>query len=332
MTCCKLFLSVFLSATILPSLCAFAQFGTAGRGNLRVSVVYTDGGSVPAQTRVQLMGGASNNPIAQQFTNDRGEAEFTQLSAGNYHVVVRGEGLEDADSGIFEVDARKGSQSISVTVRRTGEDTHTDKSAAPSVSINELKVPGNAKSQFDKASQLMAKADWTGAIGRLNQAIALYPAYTGAYNNLAVAYANLSDWNHEREALQKATALDDHFVPAFVNLARLEMRERNYQAAETLLGKASTIDPSNAQTLTLLCQNQLLDKHYDEAIASAHKVHAMPHEAFAVVHYMAARAFQHESRTSDAITEFKILLQEEPSGARADAVRKELADLESKTH
>jgi len=297
-----------------------------------VRVVYTDDRSVPAQARVHLMGGASNNPIAEEFTNDRGEAGFNGLAAGSYHVVVTGEGIQEADSGIFELDARKGSQSISVTVRRTGEDTHTDKSAVPSVSINQLKVPSSAKSQFDKASQLMAKADWTGAIGRLNQAITIYPAYTGAYNNLAVAYAKLSDWNHEREALLKATALDDHFVPAFVNLARLEMRERNYQAAEGLLGKAGAIDPSNAETLTLLCQNQLLDKHYDEAIVTAQKVHVMPHKGYAVVHYIAARAYEHEDRTSDAIAAFKTLLLPEPSGARADAVRKELAEMESKGH
>ncbi len=323
---------LFLLVVLLLSTCVFAQFNTAGGGNLRVRVVYTDDRSVPAQARVHLMGGASNNPIAEEFTNDRGEAGFNGLAAGSYHVVVTGEGIQDADSGIFEVDGGKGSQSISITVRRTGEDVHTDKSAVPSVSINQLKVPSNAKSQFDKASQLMAKADWSGAIGRLNQAITIYPAYTGAYNNLAVAYAKLSDWNHEREALQKATALDDHFVPAFVNLARLEMRERNYQAAEELLGKATAVDPSNAETLTLLCQNQLLDKHYDAAVSTAHQVHAMPHKAFAVVHYIAARAFQHQDRTSDAIVEFKTLLEEEPSGPRADAVRKELADMESKAH
>jgi len=58
----------------------------------------------------------------------------------------------------------------------------------------------------------------------------------------------------------------------------------------------------------------------------------MPHAQFAIVHYVAARAYQRENRTSDAIAEFKILLQEEPTGARSDAVRKELAEMESKGH
>jgi tetratricopeptide (TPR) repeat protein len=132
--------------------------------------------------------------------------------------------------------------------------------------------------------------------------------------------------------LQKATSVDDHFAPGFANLGHLDEREQNFQAAETQYAKAAALDPSNVATLTYLCRAQLLDKHYDAAIATAHRVHGMPHSQLAMVHYIAARAYQHENRTSDAIAEFKIMLQEEPSGARADAVRKEVAQMESKGH
>jgi tetratricopeptide (TPR) repeat protein len=325
-TVCRL----LLPAALLLSLSAVAQFKNAGVGNLKVRVVYTDERAVAAHARVQLMSSASNNPIGEEFTNDLGEVEFYGIDAGNYHVVVMGEGIQDADSGIFEVDGRKGSQSISITVQRTGEGANATKPGTPSVSVNQLKIPSNAKSKYEEASRLMAKADWTGAIGRLKQAIALYPAYAEAYNNLAAAEARLGNRGRAREALQKAISVDDHFVPALVNLARLEEKDRNHGVAETLFAKAAAIDPSNAETLTLLCRAQLLDKHYDAAISSAQRVHAMPHGSFAIVHYIAARAFQHENRTSDAIAEFKTLLQEEPSGARAEAVRKELAEMESK--
>ncbi len=323
---------LLLPTVLVLSLCALAQFKTAGVGNLRVRVVYTNDRSVPAHARVQLMSSASNNPIAEQFTNDLGEVEFYGIDEGDYHVVVMGEGIQDADSGIFEVDGRKGSQSISITVQRTAEGGHDARPGTPSISINQLKIPNGAKTKYDEASQLMAKADWVGAIGRLNQAIAIYPAYAEAYNNMAAAQARLGNRSRAREALLKAVSVDDHFVPGFVNLAHLEERDQNYQAAETLFAKAVAIDPSNAEMLTLLCRAQLLDKHYDTAIATAHRVHAMPHGSFAIVHYIAARAYQRENRSSEAIAEFKTLLQEEPSGARADAVRKELAEMESKAH
>jgi tetratricopeptide (TPR) repeat protein len=325
----KLFLP---PAVLLLSLCALSQFKTAGVGNLRVRVVYTDDRAVLAHARVQLMSSASNNPIAEQFTNDLGEVEFYGIDEGDYHVVVMGEGIQDADSGIFEVDGRKGSQSISITVQRTGESAHAARHGTPSISVNQLKIPSDAKSKYDEASQLMAKADWAGAIGRLNQAIAIYPAYAEAYNNLAAAQARLGNRTRAREALLKAISVNDHFVPGLVNLAHLEEREQHYQAAEALLSKAVAVDPSNAETLTLLCRAQFLGKHYETAIEVAHRVHAMPHGSFAIVHYIAARAYQRENRGSEAIAEFKTLLEEEPSGARADAVRKELAGMDNKTH
>jgi len=324
-TCHKL----LLPAVFLLSVCSLAQFKTSGVGNLRVFVVYTDDRAFAAHARVQLMSSASNNSVMEQYTNDLGEVEFYGIEAGDYHVVVTGEGIQETDSGIFEVDGRKGSQSISIPVKRTGEGGHTAKPGGPSVSVKQLKIPSDAKSKYDEASQLMATGDWAGAIGRLNQAIAIYPAYAEAYNNLAAAQVRLGNRGEARQALQKAISVDDHFVPSLVNLAHMEETDQHYQSAETLLTKAVAINPPGVDTLTLLCRIQFLDKHYDAAIGTAHRVHAMPHASYAIVHYIAARAYQRENRSSDAIAEFKTMLQEEPSGGRADAVRKELSTREN---
>lgn len=318
---------LLLPAVLLLSLTAIAQLNS-GVGNLRVRVTYSDGRPAEARLRVQLMNSASSNPMGEEFTNDQGEAEFYAIDQGDYHVLVTGDGMQDADSGIIEVDGRKGSQDVSITVQRAADGAN--KPGGPSVSVNQLKVPPDAKSKYDEASQLMAKGDYAGAIERLNQAIAIYPSYVEAYNNLAAAYTRQGEWVKAREALQKATTVDDHFAPGFVNLGHLEERDQNFQAAEDEYAKAAALDPANVRTMTYLCRAQLLDKHYDAAIATAQRVHGMPHYQLAIVHYIAARAYQHENRTADAIAEFKIMLQEEPSGPRADAVRKELAELDGK--
>ncbi len=46
---------------------------------------------------------------------------------------------------------------------------------SPFRSRNQLKIPSDAKAKYDEASQLMAKADYAGAVERLNQAVAIYP-------------------------------------------------------------------------------------------------------------------------------------------------------------
>jgi tetratricopeptide (TPR) repeat protein len=309
-------------------------FGRADVGNLRVRITYSDDRATTVRARVRLFAAGASEVVAEGFCNDAGMVEFNAVPVGGYHLIVSGEGLQETDSGSFEVDSRKTTQSIFVAVRRTGENNAATggKPGTPSVSVDQLRIPEEARNKVNEANQLMAKADWVGAIGRLNQAIAIYPTYAEAYNNLAVAHARLGNRSRAREALLKAISVDDHFVPGLVNLSHMEEREQHYQAAETLLSKAVAVDPSNAETLTLLCRAHFLAKHNDTAIDVAHRVHAMPHGSFAIVHYIAARAYQRENRTSEAIAEFKTLLQEEPSGARADAVRKELADTESRGH
>jgi hypothetical protein len=99
--------------------------------------------------------------------------------------------------------------------------------------------------------------------------------------------------------------------------------------AETLLNKATAADPSDAQTLVLLANVELLNQHLDAAIANCRKVHAMSQNSHALAHYVAGRALEHENHPKEAVVEFRMFLQEEPSGPRADAVRKEMGSLQA---
>ena len=299
-------------------------------GNVHVYVTYLDDRATNGQVKVGLIGGSNGVQVAETYTNDRGQAEFLDVTLGNYHVVVSGQNIQTTESEMFEVDARKGSQSIYVRVRPAAEiDSRRATGAGGAmVSASDLRVSKKASQEFDKATKLIAKQEWKKAIDQINKALALYPGYAEAYNNLGVVYARLGDSVKEREALQKAIAANDHFAPAFVNLARMEMKEHNFAAAEADLNKATAADPTDPRTLALLAQAQLLDVHYEDAIASARKVHSMSHESYAVVHFVAARACEKLNRLADAVSQLKLFLTEEPSGERATAARQEMAALQ----
>jgi tetratricopeptide (TPR) repeat protein len=298
-------------------------------GNLHVHVVYPNDRGAGLHLRVRLMSGSGGTPISENFTNDQGRAEFTQVPIGQYHVIVTGDGIEDTDSGEFEIDRRKTSQDLFITVRSSESTTHSSAGGSSSVAAVDLNVPDSARKEFDEASKAMASQEWTKAIQRLKHAISIYPQYAPAYNNMGVAYGRMNDTAQERQALEKAISLNDHFVPAFVNLAKLCLRERDAVRAETLLENALRAEPTNAVTMTLLAEAQLLNKRYDAAITSARNVHAIPHQNLAVVHYIAARAFEHENRLPDALAELQVFLTEEPKGVRADHVREEIVRLKN---
>jgi Tfp pilus assembly protein PilF len=314
---------------------ARAQVGrntdSGSNGNVHVHVVLANDRSAGMHLRVQLMAGGST-PVSEMFTDDRGEAEFNMLPVGEYHVLVTGSEIEPADSGMFEVDRRKMSQTLYITVHsRSDSKSNNAGSGGTSVAVVDLDIPADAKKEFDKASDAMARKDWPGAEQQLKQATAIYPRYALAYNNLAAVYSHMNDGIHQREALEKAIALNEHFVPALVNLAKLCLQDGNSPRAETLLQSALLAEPNNASTMMLLAQAQLLNKHFEAAVVTARDVHSIPHQGLAVIHFIAARAFERQNRPQDALIELRMFLTEEPTGARADQVRKEITRIEHQT-
>src|SRR5580700_4012070 len=165
----------------LPLLRACAQLPT---GNIHVYVTYPDDRVPSAQLKIALIG--SGNQVAETYTNDHGQAQFLNVAIGNYQVSVTGQGIQATVSEMFEVDARRGAQSIFVRARPAGENGESNgaKPGGATVSASDLKVPKKASQEFDKAIKLIAKHQWQKAIEQLNKAVALYPSYGEAYNNL----------------------------------------------------------------------------------------------------------------------------------------------------
>jgi tetratricopeptide (TPR) repeat protein len=195
--------------------------------------------------------------------------------------------------------------------------------AGATVSAADLSVPAGARKEFDKGNALLRKQDWSRAAKDLAKAVSIDPAFFGAYNNLAVAYANLGDMASERDALQKAIELNDHFALAYVNLGRMDIATANYPAAQASLEKASSLDSTDATALTLLAYAELMQNHFQQAIAASRKAHALdaPHS---LAHRFAARAFEQSGQFDSALAELTQSLKEEPSGPRADSARKEI--------
>jgi tetratricopeptide (TPR) repeat protein len=324
---------VLVSLVLLLVPCCSAQLRSANSvGNVRVRIVFPNGRRCQTRVRVVLMEGSSTTPVATTISNDECMAGFDDVAIGTYHAIVTGEGIVETDSGSFEIDSRKVSQHLEITVK-TKEDANeenTQRPGSPTVSAADLNIPDKAKKEFEKANDLIAKQDWKQAQERLTKAVDIYPKYASAYNNLGVVFGHLGDRAQERASLQKAISINDRFAPAYVNLGKMAIVDRNYPEAENFLNKATALDPNN-QTLVLLANVELMNQHFDEALASCNRAHSIPHDPHALVHYIAARALEHKNDLHGAILELETFLQEEAAGERADAVRKELAALQTRT-
>ena len=289
---------------------------------VRVRVAFENGGC-ESSTHVRLV--ARSGAVAEAIPNERCEVDFNGIPDGTYHVSVSGKSFPDTES---VVTTAMGSTEFEVKVPHSAGN---DLSMGASIAAADLRIPPKAQKEFDHANELTAKQDYTKAIQTLNHAIAIYPDYAAAYNNLGTVYSRLGDRAREREALEKAIRINDHLAPAYLNLARMDMAAGDFPNAVTELKKASSCDPLDGITLVLLAFSQFRDQHYDDAIATSRKAHGLtsPH---AYAHQVAARSFEQKRDGADAIAELELFLKEEPSGERADSARKELASLQAIPH
>jgi len=316
---------VLLTSFLIP--CMYAQSGSGSQdrtGSIRVRVTPGDARACNTRATVSLVS-TSGAHIAEDLTNSDCEVYFVNVAPGSYHVIVSGAGIENSDSRSFDLDSHR-RQDLDINITHTKEVGHG--AARPLVAAVGLNFPESAKKEFDKANQFVAKGNWQKAIERLKKAIAIYPDYAEAYNNLGVVYGRLGDRTRNLEALQKAVSLNDHFAPAYLNLARMAIADRDLVQAEALLDKAVAIEPTNSQMLVLLANTELLNHHYDQALANCRKAHSGAQGPHTVAHYVAARVFEYENRPADAVAELQIFLSEETPGPRADVARKEINALQ----
>ena len=300
-----------------------------GSGSLQVRVVSADDRPITQPLRVRLQGGGGATPNSEAYTDNSGMVSFSGLNKGTYHVLVTGKGYEDTDGGNVQLDSQRSSEAVLVRVRPAKDSSSVGSPKDATVDMSRLKAPKKAVQEFEKGNQLLQHQEWAKGADHMRKAIAIAPDFVDAYNNLAVAYARMNDLNHERETLDNALKLNDHSPQVLVNRARLALREKDFATAESLVSRATAIDPRNTDYLMLLAKVQLLTEHYDAAVATAQRIHLLPHSQLSLVHYLAARAFEGQNRMQEAESELQTFLKEEPTGPRADSARKEIGFLES---
>jgi superkiller protein 3 len=198
-------------------------------------------------------------------------------------------------------------------------------------SAAELGAPPNARKSFDQGLAAWQKKDYKQAAEKFEKAVADYPQYDTAYNNLGVMYAHLGQNDKAMAAFKRAVELNDKNADADRNLARLMMREKEYSQAEELLKKSLAVEPTQAATLTMLVMAEAQDGKLDDAVKDAQKVHSLHHEGYAVVHYIAGEVLEEKHQNADAINEYNLYLKEAPNGPEAAQAKSAMERLSSPT-
>lgn len=326
-----------LSALFLVSfaLAAHAQVSSNQRNEtpctLQVDVESANKGLPESGVRVEIFQGlAGVSPYQVSLTNSSGWAEFENLLPGDYRAEVSGGGIETTNSGNIHIENGRVFLATLVVVRASTENNSEIVATTGTVSVRELKTPNGASEELARGDAEMEHKHWKKAAAHFKKAISIYPQYPSAYYDLSVAYYRMAQTDKQRDALKKALASDDRFVPALVSLAHIQFADHKLPNTRELLNKAISADPTNVDALALLVRVDFLQGHYQATIDDAERVHSLPHQGYATVHYTAAAAYQRLNRIPEMIEQLKIYLKEDPTSPSATYVRQTIATLENK--
>jgi len=298
---------------------------------IQVHVTYENDRHVGLHVQVELLNEQSLL-MDQQFTDGEGRVSFhvSSTDPGGYRVRASGADIEEGVSDPITVNPGDRMTVAYVRVRQkqgaeAAVTAGTKTKTAASTSANELRVPADAKRAFMKGMDALYRHDYPKAAEAFEKAVATYPQYDMAYDNLGVTYVMLAQPDKARAAFERAVQLNDKNADADRNYARLLLGNKENARAMELLNKALSVEPLNPSTLTLLSIAQFRTGDVDAALQNALKVHQLSNEPHAAAHFVAGRAYEIKQEYQKATAEYETYLRESPDGPDAPQVRGALA-------
>jgi tetratricopeptide (TPR) repeat protein len=202
------------------------------------------------------------------------------------------------------------------------------KAREASVSANRLRVPRKAQKELDKGNKAWQEGKVEKARAHFEKAVAIYPQFDEAENNLGLVFIRQNQRDAARAAFEQAIKANEKYAPALVNLARLEFDDKHYADASRLAKQALAVEPLSPAGLFVAAEATFFQKRYAETVSYTKTLHTLPHSNYALAHYLSGKALEAEGQAAEATIEYQTFVDEDPSDPNATRARELLALLQ----
>lgn len=318
--CVVLALAVTMMATVAT--------GQRNR-SLKARVLMPDGS--PTQSVKVKLEGNEGELIRDSFTDSTGNFEVSGLSTGIFTIVVPTNDRTYATTTERIEITRYSPDVVSITVYlNPKEESGTRvKGGRHTVSAREAgsSAPKKAREAYDRSVDLSRRGQIQQAIEELKRAIALYPEYVHAYNDLGVAYIKLDLIDEAVKALEKSILLDPNAFNPRLNLGIANVRRKDFALAEPTLRTAVAIDAS--APLAHLYLGITLWKTGRAASAEDEFARALSlgGSDIAIAHYYLGQLYAEKDRIAEAVAELETYLKQKPDSDDAQQARQKIVEL-----
>ena len=199
------------------------------------------------------------------------------------------------------------------------------------VSVTRLKVPSNAKIEYEKACDASNKNKFGESERHARSAIDKFQDYSAAWVMLGVILVEQHKGQEARDACSHAVAIDATYLPAYLCAAEVSARNREWEqtlnAADLALGLKSEGDPYAYyyRAKAYLHMNNPVEAKKSALQAAEIDVnHNEPS-----FYLLLAQIYEHEGDSANAIAQLKQFLKHPTDRQQEDAAKRLLAKLES---
>jgi Tfp pilus assembly protein PilF len=312
------------------------QTGTGGRHTIQGRIYYPSGRRSDTRLKIKLQ--TFNAGELYVFSDPNGSFAFKGLDPGSYTVIVEaGDAYEVARETVYiDTDGSNPRRGIflppitriySVDVSLRLKPAEAAKLGVVSAVL--AAIPQAARELFLKALDSAQANDNAKAIEQLKAAIALYPNFPLAFNELGVRYLKIGEIDKAAEALKSAVELSpDEFYPR-LNYGVALLNQKRYAEAETQL-RAALAKNGSAPTahmylgIVLAMQRKLDEGEKELRLALA----SNSTEVFLAHRYLAGIYLERHEHAR-AADELESYLKQFPKVSDAEILRRKIKELRS---
>lgn len=199
------------------------------------------------------------------LTDYDGHFELQGLPAGTYEIRIEEQGYEP-----YRSTAQFDGSSLKLELHLTALSGPQPPANAYTISVRELKIPGNAHNEFNKGLESLAKKDENGSLNHFMKAVKLFPGYFEAFYHQGIVHINLGQLEKAMQEFQNAVVLSGgRYAKAVFGIGYLHYLQGNPAEAEATVRRGLEIDPNAPDGYVILGMTLLHLNRVDEAAQSA---------------------------------------------------------------
>ena len=273
---------------------------------------------------VMFLHGAVTPFVARALAAADGQFKFKDIPAGTYMLIAAvpniGETRKTVEVGPSFADSKG---RVTVTFEIDG----TSMVRSRVVSTVELSVPENARQEYSRAHDAVARQDINGAIAHLKKAVEIAPQYAAAWNQLGTIAYQTRQYPQAEAYFREALKQDADAYSPLVNLGGALMAQNKVEESLTVNLEAVKAMPGDALAHSQLGSSYFFLGRLDEAEIQLKEAKAIDPGHFSYPQLVLVGIYTRRNQLEAAAAEIREFIKLHPDSEWTPKLRKALETL-----